>query len=637
MILGQSQRWANVIRLYIEWRHLATSWRVICAALGALLLTACPSPAPRQPSPATAPAGATAASHTTTLTLEADPARVDRVQLVGELPGSPRALKQITPGRWTVKLGGLAQHRLYRYQYRVHRKDLGKWLLVSDPTARLLEPSIQRHSLLTLDRPPRPTLLRAMPAVRDLVIYELCPREFVAPSVPHAHPARDPGARAPGQVLRRITAKIRSGYFNRLGVNALELMPLTASAWTTHKRAQPERDPWGYSPISWYALNGDYGTPRDLVALVSAAHQRGLAVLLDYSLDHGSGGHRHGLLTDLHPTWRKARPTNPWGLLELDLTRPRTRRFLVGALQRFLVDYGIDGFRMDWTEMVDWQTWSHFVSAARRIKPGVLMISENPVKDLVARAGFDTSWDFFFQWEAPLLLRQVYQNHDGMGRVMVDTQHKLVENLTTWKAGPHAPPGPLVRYIESHDLPRMARPRVPWQHGGDQLQDVDGDGRTPDWLEHGGQRASRLGAVLLATVPGAVMIFAGQEHGAADELKWAHDPLNWRAANATTLAHYTRLLQLRRRTAALRSDDLRVLLNDTARHLLVYSRGHDPARADDDSAVVALNFGAAPLAGVKIKLPAVGPWRDLLTGEALPAGRAQAVDLPAQGWAVWGR
>ena len=61
-------------------------------------------------------------------------------------------------------------------------------------------------------------------------------------------------------------------------------------------------------------------------------------------------------------------------------------------------------------------------------------------------------------------------------------------------------------------------------------------------------------------------------------------------------------------TPALRGDDLRVLLNDTARHLLIYSRGQDPQRADDDTVVVALNFGDKKLHGIKVELPSKGQW-----------------------------
>jgi 1,4-alpha-glucan branching enzyme len=564
--------------------------------------------------------------------VDADPTAIDRVLLVGELPGAPLPMAVVAPGRWRRRVDGLVAGRSYRYELRVHRRDLDRWLVVSDPRAWLLDASRDRQAVLRAGTPapPRPPSLPRLPAVRDLVIYELCPRELVAADLPFAHPTRDPRAAGPGRVLRAVTARVRSGYFERLGVNALELMPIVASAWTRRTvdgRSVYERDPWGYSALSWYALNGDLGSPEDLAELVSEAHRHGLAVLLDYSLDHGYGGTTHGLLTDLQPRWRKPRPQNRWRLLELELDRPAARAFVIDALRRFLVDYNIDGLRLDWTENVPWPTWRDLVREVRRLKPGVVLISENPLRDLVARAGFDSTWDFFFHWEAPLLLRHVYTHFDGLSRAQVDTQAKLVENLTTWKRSEWAPPGPLVRYLESHDLPRLARPIVRWQAGGDQLLDLDGDGRTPDWIAGGGQTASRLGAVLLTTIPGAIMLFAGQEFGAADALVWRHDPLDWSAFNARTFARYQLLLGLRRRLPELRSDDLRVLLSDSSRHLLAYSRGMNPQRSDDDTVVVVLNLGPTALADVEIALPVAGAWRDALTGRRVQGATAR-LDLP---------
>lgn len=570
-----------------------------------------------------------------TLELRADPGRIDRVELVGELCAEPRAMDQVEPGLWRIRVDGLAPGRWYRYAFGVHRSDSGAYTWVSDPKAWLLDASLQRWSLARVGGPgieppppPRGATPGQRPSLRDLVIYELNPREFVDPKTPHARPAADPGARGPGQVFRRITEKIRSGYFEALGVSALELMPVMASAWTDWKRPRPERDPWGYSPLSWYAINGDYGSPADLRELIAAAHQRGLLVLLDYSLDHGHGsGKRFGLITDLFPDWRVERPKNPWGLLELDLERPELRRFLVGALRRLLLDYRFDGLRLDWTELVPPKTWAYFVEKVRKMRPEVLLISENPVPALVREAGFAGTWDFFFHWEAPLLLRGVWTNWDGINKQTVNTQQKLVENLTTWARSPWAPPPPLVRYIESHDTPRIARPRVRMQAGGNQLLDVDGDGKTPDWLEGGGPARSRLGATLLATVPGAVLIFAGQEHGAADDLTWTYDPIGWQAADPETLAHYQKVLTLRGKRPELRGDDLRVLINEPERHLLVYSRGSDPKRTDDDTAVAAFNFGPEPLENVTITLPTPGCWHEALSQKDLPPGAKQTLTL----------
>ena len=119
--------------------------------------------------------------------------------------------------------------------------------------------------------------------------------------------------------------------------------------------------------------------------------------------------------------------------------------------------------------------------------------------------------------------------------------------------------------------------------------------------------------MLLLTVPGATMLFAGQEHGAKDELRWAHDPLDRRVFDPETFERYRLMIALRRRHPALRSDDLRVLLASSPLHLLVYSRGLDPGRSDDDRFVVVLSFARDARRALRIPLPAAGRWRDHLS------------------------
>ncbi|MBW2732534.1 MAG: alpha amylase C-terminal domain-containing protein [Deltaproteobacteria bacterium] len=447
-----------------------------------------------------------------------------------------------------------------------------------------------------------------------------------------------------GKVFTHLKARIESGYFQKLGVNAIELMPIFAQGWRRDKKTGAmKRPPWGYQAISWYALNGDFGSAADFTALVDTAHARGIAIFVDVSLEHGYGGEANGLLTDLFPSWRETKPKNPWGLLELSMKDARTRAFLLGGLKRLLVDLGVDGIRFDWTDKVSTPHWKAVVAEVRRFKPEAILISENPRLDLLTKADFDGVWDFFFQWEAPLLLREIFSNWDGFSKRMVSTQAKLVENLLGSAYPPRGAkhiegldarkPPKVVRYIESHDLARIARPRVRFQHGGDHFFDVDGDGKKPDWLEGGSTAKSRLGATLLAMLPGAIMLFSGQEHGAADALIWAYDPIDEKKAHSATLAHYRKMLRLRSTRPELRSNDLRLIFSDEKRHLLAFSRGTDAARRDDDRAVVVLNFGAGAHKGVEVELPLAATWVDVISGKRYTAKRVR-LDLDHAGYAV---
>ena len=114
-----------------------------------------------------------------------------------------------------------------------------------------------------------------LPDRADLIIYELSVYGFTE---------GDGGINAAGD-LRRVTQRIRGGYFTGLGITALSRMPLAESSDMQGPTSL------GYSTVLVFsAVERDFGAPDDLRALVDAAHARKLAVLLDEVFNHTSNG-----------------------------------------------------------------------------------------------------------------------------------------------------------------------------------------------------------------------------------------------------------------------------------------------------------------------------------------------------------
>ncbi|MDF1754534.1 MAG: malto-oligosyltrehalose trehalohydrolase [Verrucomicrobiales bacterium] len=117
-----------------------------------------------------------------------------------------------------------------------------------------------------------------------------------------------------------------------LGVTALELMPVAQSAGRWN---------WGYDGVNLFAPRNTYGRPEDMMALIDAAHQRGLAVILDVVYNHfGPEGNYlaefGGYLSEKHST--------PWG------DAPDFDGEYFGSLRRFYLEnvrYWVEGFRVD--------------------------------------------------------------------------------------------------------------------------------------------------------------------------------------------------------------------------------------------------------------------------------------------------
>ncbi|MFW5996363.1 MAG: malto-oligosyltrehalose trehalohydrolase [Halanaerobiaceae bacterium] len=129
----------------------------------------------------------------------------------------------------------------------------------------------------------------------------------------------------------------RLDYFKKLGVNTLELMPVTQT---------PGKWNWGYDGTSLFSVNHNYGTPDDLKQLVDNCHRREIAVILDVVYNHfgleGNYLSEFGpYLTDKHQT--------PWGpaVNYDDNYCEYTRRMVLDNVHYWLENFRFDGLRLD--------------------------------------------------------------------------------------------------------------------------------------------------------------------------------------------------------------------------------------------------------------------------------------------------
>ena len=101
---------------------------------------------------------------------------------------------------------------------------------------------------------------------------------------------------------------------------------------------------WGYDGVLWYAPDSAYGRPDDLKALIDAAHQRGLMVLLDVVYNHfGPEGNYLGRYA---PNFFTDAQT-PWGSA-IDYRVPRGARLRDRECASIgCSDYRFDGLRLD--------------------------------------------------------------------------------------------------------------------------------------------------------------------------------------------------------------------------------------------------------------------------------------------------
>jgi len=167
------------------------------------------------------------------------------------------------------------------------------------------------------------------PPVEEMVVYELLLRDFVEESS--------------FEVLRDTL-----GYLQRLGVNVIELMPVSEFDGNLS---------WGYNPVFHGALDKSYGTRRAFKQFVDEAHSRGMAVVLDVVYNHAHdnsplvrtfGTSRAGSFAAGNPLLGPGHAYNVFYHLNHD--HPYIKYWLDRMNKYWLETYRVDGFRFDLTK-----------------------------------------------------------------------------------------------------------------------------------------------------------------------------------------------------------------------------------------------------------------------------------------------
>ncbi len=437
-----------------------------------------------------------------------------------------------------------------------------------------------------------------LPSWNELAIYEMHVGTF------HDLPTDGPGT------FDDVILKLP--YLRELGINAIEIMPVLEF---------PMSYSWGYNPSQPFAVETALGGPQGLQRFVKAAHQHGIAIIMDVVYNHFGPGdldlwrfdgwsepdHDGGIYF-----YGGDRARTPWGDTRPDYGRPEVRQFLRDNALQWLQKFRADGLRFDatayirniygnnndgWNDIPDgWsllQWLNHEVAASQ---PWKITIAEDlRNNDWITRgtgtggAGFGSQWDAEFVHPVRDALIAPNDADRDMGAVQ-----RAIESRYGADAFRR------VIYTESHD------------------EDANGHQRMPSeiWPDNPGSYFSRkrstLGAALVFTAPGIPMIFQGQEFL---EDKYFRDdaPLDWSKArtNQGIRQLYTDLLRLRRNwfdhTRGLRGQHVHVHHVNHADKVLAYHRWEQGGPGDD--VVVLLNFANRGYADYTIGFPRPGRWR----------------------------
>ncbi|HEX4719050.1 MAG TPA: glycogen debranching protein GlgX [Thermoleophilaceae bacterium] len=152
-------------------------------------------------------------------------------------------------------------------------------------------------------------------------------------------------------------------YLQRLGVTAVELLPVHQFVHDAQLVARGLRNYWGYQPIGYFAPHNEYATGQrgqqvsEFKQMVSALHAAGLEVILDVVFNHTAEGNEHGPTLcfrglDNAAYYRLAddpsRYVDDTGVGNtLDAHRPHGLRLIMDSLRYWVQEMHVDGFRFD--------------------------------------------------------------------------------------------------------------------------------------------------------------------------------------------------------------------------------------------------------------------------------------------------
>lgn len=439
------------------------------------------------------------------------------------------------------------------------------------------------------------------PPWNDLVIYEMHVGTFFDPT---------PEDDKPGSFMDITT---RFNHLKRLGVNALQLMPIAEFAGDYS---------WGYNPSNLFAVSSTYGGPKAFKEFVKLAHKSGFAVILDVVYNHfgpsdldlwrfDGWSENDGGGIYFYQDWRR---NTPWGDTRPDYGRGPVRQFIRDNALMWIEECHVDGLRMDMTLYVRKQDpggadlsegwsllrWINEEVSSRH--PGCITIAEDLQNDnYITRevgdggAGFSAQWDANFVHPIREAVTLASDEHRSMQAVAAALQFRY--NLDSFER---------IIYSESHDEVANGKARVPHE-----IDANDSEGFFA-------QKRSTLAAALVFTATGIPMIFQGQEFL---EGGWFRDdvPVDWDNSQEYrgVVRLYRDLIKLRLNrggvTRGLCGQYIRVSHCNDAQNVLAFHRW-DVGGAGDDVMVVA-NFSAETRSGYQLGFPAEGEWKLLLNSD----------------------
>ncbi|WP_029271533.1 alpha-amylase family glycosyl hydrolase [Flavobacterium sp. KJJ] len=350
------------------------------------------------------------------------------------------------------------------------------------------------------------TAFDKVPANEDAVIYQVNLRSF-----------------SPEGTIKGVQKRLDS--IQKLGANVIYLMPIypVGKIKSAGKLGSP------YSVKDYKAVNPDFGSLDDLRSLVTEAHSKNMAVILDWVANHTSWDNQW---ITAHPDWYQKDAngnitippgTNWQDVAQLNYTNTDMKKAMIDAMSYWVYNANIDGFRCDAADFVPMTFWSQAITEIRKIKNQKMILMAEGSRANHYDAGFDYTFGFAY-FDA---LKKVFSEAQPASYLQTESS-KEYGQLESSKR--------IVRYTTNHDV---------------NLSDG-----TPLEL-YGGKKGSLAAFVVASSMKSVPMIYGGQEIGYSKRIDYFDKiAIDWAAADYDMLKEYKKIIAFRNTSEALRKGKL---------------------------------------------------------------------------------
>lgn len=413
---------------------------------------------------------------------------------------------------------------------------------------------------------------------KDAVIYELNVRQY----------SQDGTFNAVTADLDRLQS---------LGIEIIWLMPVHPIGKINRKGELGSY----YSVKDYYAVNPEFGTMEDFKALVKAAHQRDIKVIIDWVPNHSSWD--NPLITE-HPEWyvkdedgNMVSPFDWTDVVQFDYDQQGLRDYMTEVLKYWVTETGIDGFRFDVAHMIPVDYFNAMKDSLYQIKD-VFLLAEADQPFLHTHA-MNMSYD--------------WRLHHIMNEVAAGNQDVMdIRNHFNYVDTAYPVNAILMEFTSNHD--ENSWNGTVYERLGD---------------------AAKEFAVFTFIIPGMPLIYNGQEACLDKRLEFfVKDPIEWKECDMTVL--YKKLIHLKKTNKAIWSSQKEgyfgVIDTDQPEKLLVLER-----KNQDNRIIAVFNFSKDELEYDVSPLLKDGEYIDFNSGENFNMEEEPVLNFEAWGYRVFTR